>query len=58
MDEEWVPHHRESEDGPHDVAVPQKVKKGEQICPHISEWDKRVEQPKQAHLHCHYKDYD
>ena len=56
MDEEGVPHHGESEGGPHDVAVPQKVKEGEQICPNISKWENRVEEPKQAHFHCHCED--
>ena len=42
VDEEGVPHYGKGEDGPHDVSIPQKVKEGEQISPHVSEWDNRV----------------
>ena len=53
VDEEGVPHHGKGEDGPHDVSVPQKVKEGEQVSPHVSEWNDRVKEPKKAHFQCH-----
>ena len=53
VDEEWIPHDGKGEDGPLDVTLPLQVKKGEQVCPNIGEWDNSIEQPKQADFDCH-----
>ena len=53
MDDEWIPHQEEADDGPIDMVVVVKVDACDQIGDDVSSGKKGVENPKKEYFdHC------